>query len=61
DHLRSGEHLMKLASIRNGPDGRLIAVSKGLSKDAFGPVGTLHALLDDGDAKQRRLKPFWQP
>lgn len=52
---------MKLASIRNGPDGRLIAVSKGLSKDAFGPVGTLHALLDDGDAKQRRLKPFWQP
>lgn len=40
---------MRLASRRNGTDGRLIVVSTDWSKVAFGQVATLQALLDDRD------------
>lgn len=38
---------MKLASLKEGRDGRLVVVSKDLSKAAHGPADTLQALLDD--------------
>ncbi|MEO1795833.1 MAG: fumarylacetoacetate hydrolase family protein [Pseudomonadota bacterium] len=40
---------MKLASLKNGRDGRLIVVSRDLSSAAPGPAPTMQALLDDWD------------
>ena len=40
---------MKLASLRHGRDGRLVVVSKDLTRAAEGPVPTLQALLDAWD------------
>lgn len=48
---------MKLASLKNGRDGRLIVVSRDLSKfaDASAVAPTLQAALDDWDAASPRL------
>lgn len=40
---------MKLASLKEGRDGRLIVVSKDMTRAAFGPVATMQALLDEWD------------
>ena len=35
---------MKLASLKEGRDGRLIVVSKDMTRAAFGPVATMQAV-----------------
>lgn len=51
---------MKLASLKESRDGRLVVASRNLTRAAFGPVQTMQALLDDWDPiprAQRRPMP----
>ncbi|MEL6840418.1 MAG: fumarylacetoacetate hydrolase family protein [Pseudomonadota bacterium] len=50
---------MKLASLKEGRDGRLVVVSKDLSKAAHGPADTLQALLDDWETLAPRAEAIY--
>lgn len=51
---------MKLASLRHGRDGKLVVVSKDLTKAAHAPVATMQAALDDWAAAKPKLEQLAQ-
>lgn len=50
---------MKLASLSQGRDGRLIVVSKNLKTAAYGPVATMQSLLDDWDTEAPKAEAIY--
>ncbi|MDE2337209.1 MAG: fumarylacetoacetate hydrolase family protein [Alphaproteobacteria bacterium] len=51
---------MKLASLRHGRDGKLIVVSRDLTKAAEAPVPTLQAALDNWAAAKPKLEQLYR-
>ena len=50
---------MKLATLKQGRDGRLIVVSRDLSRYVQPEITTLQAALDDWDAAEPALKAVY--
>lgn len=51
---------MKLASLKQGRDGRLVVVSPALDRYLEAPVATMRAALDDWDAALPVLRPLYE-